>query len=348
MAVLLDALIQVKVTVIAFSMSLINKFLLAFLTLIIFSVSSCSGSKNSSSDTPSWYISPKQNNAENLYGVAQAFDLEEATKAALADGAARLSVSISATSTSLSEESKFDINEETRRQIKQNIEKIDFANFQVSRSNKIGPNYFVEVEIPRSPFVRGQKERIIFLEKKVDDLEKSLGSANPIQKRLSLLKIIDFTKQAELSGRILNGAGENIDLREKLSRLAKFENQLNNINDKIEFYFEINSEKEISQIIKNALNKEHIAISQSRNSSSNQVIIEIKSSSRSNKIYGAYITKLHIDFGNITNGQTVASNSVEVTGSSTISEKESYLSAVKSLEDKITKEGILKTIGIIN
>jgi hypothetical protein len=44
----------------------------------------------------------------------------------------------------------------------------------------------------------------------------------------------------------------------------------------------------------------------------------------------------------------VASNTLEVTGSSSISEKESYFAALKSFEEKISEDGILKIIGITN
>lgn len=325
----------------------INKNL-GFFALIFFTITACSANKQSSLNTPSWYISPKQNTSENLYGVASGANLEEATKSALADAAARLMVSISSDSNLLREEDKSGINEEMRQQVKQNIEKIDFANFKVSRSEKASSQLFVEVEIRRSPFIFDQKDKIEFAERQVADLEKNLSGANPIQKRVSLLKILDLEKQIELSSRILAGAGENISVKEKLARLANFQNQFNQLTDKIEFYFEINSSKEIAQTIRTALNKEKIKIANSRSNSANQITIAIKSSSRVSEIYGAYITKLQINFENISGGKTLASNSIEVTGSSTIGEKESYLAATKSLEDKIAQDGILKVIGIIN
>ena len=58
------------------------------------------------------------------------------------------------------------------------------------------------------------------------------------------------------------------------------------------------------------------------------------------------MTKLKIDFENLAEGKVVASNSLEVTGSSTISEKESYLASLNSFEEKIQKDGILKILGI--
>lgn len=325
-----------------------NRFFLVFLALTISLTTSCSGNKKAGSELPSWYLSPKQNSAENLYGVAEGYTLEEATKSALAYAASRLMVSISSESTLLREENKTDANEESRQQIKQNIEKIDFSNFKVSRSEKMGQKIYVEAEIKRSPFISDQKEKVGFLERKITDLDKNLAASNPIQKRASLLKMLDFSNQAILSTRILNGAGENINLKEKLARQANFENQLNSLNDKIEFFFEINSPKEISQIIRNALNKEKIAIAKTRNSSSNQIVIAIKSSSRNNKIYEAYMTKLQIDFENISNAKTISSSSVEVSGSSSIGEKESYAAAVKSFEEKVSQDGILKVIGITN
>ena len=122
-----------------------------------------------------------------------------------------------------------------RQQVKQNIEKIDFSNFKVSRSEKMGQKIYVEAEIKRSPFISDQKEKVGFLERKITDLDKNLAASNQIQKRASLLKMLDFSNQAILSTRILNGAGENINLKEKLARQANFENQLNSLNDKLNF-----------------------------------------------------------------------------------------------------------------
>ena len=156
-----------------------------------------------------------------------------------------------------------------------------------------------------------------------------------------------MSKEIELKSRILSGAGGNIDLTKKLNRAADFQNQLEKLSDNIEFYFEINSPKEITKIIRTALNKEKIKISPSlKNSNPNQVIIKITSTTRSSEIYSAFMTKLEIDFENIAGGNVVASNGVEVTGSSSISEHESYLASLTSLEEKIAKDGILKIVGI--
>ncbi len=300
-------------------------------------------------DTPSWYIKPKQNNSENLYGVAEGASLEEATRFALADAAARLMVSISAESNLTREENRNDVNEEMRQKVRQNIEKINFSNFKVTKSDKIGERFFVEAQIERSQFLSEQQERLGFLEKQITDLDKNSLNKSPIQRRYALIKIIDLEKEVELKAMILSGAGQNINLKEKLAKIAEFKNQLNLSSDKIEFYFDENSPKEITKIIRNSLNKEKIKISQNRNiSNQNQIILRIKIDSRNNKIYEAFMTKLEIDFENLLGSNVVASNSIEVSGSSTLGEREAYLSSLKSLEELIEKEGILKILGITN
>ena len=329
-----------------------NRFFLAA-TLAIFLLPACSSDKTSSQNSkisaPSWYISPKQNDGENLYGVAEGFTLEDATKYALADAASRLIVTVSGESTLLREENKTGANEEMRQQVRQNIEKISFTNFKITNSESYGQKFFAEVKIERSPFINQQKEQLSFKQKQADLLIANSSGKNPIQRRTSLLKILDLEKQVELASRILIGAGENINLKETLNRIATTQDQLDKISDKIEFYFEINSPKEISKIIRNSLNKEKIKITPNRNpSNQNQITVRINSSSKSSEIYNTYITKLKIDFENSAAEKIVASNSLEVSGSSSISEKESYSAALQSLEEKISQDGILKILGIIN
>ena len=336
-----------------------NKLFFYLTTLVIFVTASCATNK---AVDPSWYISPKENNTEYLYGVAEGYNLEESTKYALADAASRLMVTISSQSDLLREESKTSVNEEMRQQVRQNVEKINFTGFKVTRSQKIGQRFFTEVQIERARFILEQEDRIGFLERQISDLDKNStdknssgknssgknsSGKNSIQRRNSLLQISTLSKEIELKSRILSGAGGNIDLTKKLNRAADFQNQLEKLSDNIEFYFEINSPKEITKIIRTALNKEKIKISPSlKNSNPNQVIIKITSTTRSSEIYSAFMTKLEIDFENIAGGNVVASNGVEVTGSSSISEHESYLASLTSLEEKIAKDGILKIVGI--
>jgi hypothetical protein len=327
-----------------------KKIILAFFLIFTYACSSSNANnKNQDSNAPSFYIKARQNNAESLYGVAEGFSLEEATKNALADLASRLIVSISSETTLTRQEDSNNAHEEIRQKVKQSVEKISFSNFKTSKSEKIENKFYIEVEIERQPFINEQKERVVFIEKKINDLDKNSQGKNPIQRRNSLIKINELAKELELKSMIIRGSGEVFDLKDKLALIAKFQNELEKSSDKIEFFFDLGSPKEIVQIIRSALNKEKLKITNKLNKNDdNQVIIKIENFSKTNHIYEAHMTKTKIDFENLSQGKILASNTIEVTGSSTISEKESYNASLKSLEEKIEKDGVLKVLGILN
>jgi hypothetical protein len=326
-----------------------KKLLIALALLICGCSSSDNNLAKQDAKSPSWYIKPKQNNSENLYGVAEGFTLEEATKYALADSASRLIVSISAETTMTRQEDNNNAHEEMRQKVKQNVEKISFSNFKTSKSDNVNNKFYVEVEIERSPFINEQKERVSFIEKKINDLDKNSLGKNPIQRRNSLIKITELSKELELKSMIIRGAGEQFNLKDKLELIAKYQNELEKSSDKIEFFFDPTCPKEITQIIRNNLNKEKLKIaSKFDKNDENQVLIKIESISKTNHIYESHMTKTKIDFENLSQGKVIASNSLEATGSSTISERESYLASLKTLEEKIEKDGLLKVLGILN
>ncbi len=327
-----------------------KKIILAICLLTVISCSqSNKGDQKQDANAPSWYIKPKQNNSENLYGVSEGVTLEEGTKLALADLASRIIVSISSETTMTRQEDNNNTHEELRQKIKQNVEKISFTNFKTSRSDKADNKFYVEVQVERDPFVNEQKERVAFVEKKINDLDKNSTGKNPIQRRNALIKINELGKELELKSMIIRGAGEEFNLKDKLTLIAKFQNELEKSSDNIEFYFDANSPKEIVQIIRSALNKNKLKITTKLDKNDeNQIIIKIENSSKSNFIYEAHMTKTKVEFENFAQGKILASNSIEVTGSSTISEKESYSASLKTLEEKIEKDGILKVLGILN
>jgi SAM-dependent methyltransferase len=227
--------------------------------------------------------------------------------------------------------------------------KFNALGIERDKSEKISNKFYVEVEIERQPFINEQKERVVFIEKKINGLDKNSQGKNPIQRRNSLIKINELAKELELKSMIIRGSGEVFDLKDKLALIAKFQNELEKSSDKIEFFFDLGSPKEIVQIIRSALNKEKLKITNKLNKNDdNQVIIKIENFSKTNHIYEAHMTKTKIDFENLSQGKILASNSIEVAGSSTISEKESYNASLKSLEEKIEKDGVLKVLGILN
>jgi len=217
---------------------------------------SCSVNQAFAKDLPSWFTKPRQNNIDVLYGIGEGASLEEATKNALADCAGKLVVSISSESQLTKEENQNSYNEELRQKVSQSIEKISFTGYQVSKSEEVNNRFYVEVSVEKDPFVNEQKERIEFVQRKISDLDKNSIQANPIQRRTSLIKILDLCKELELKARILSGAQEEVDLKSILTLVAKFQNEFEKSSSSIEFFFDPSSSADLLQILKSALNKD--------------------------------------------------------------------------------------------
>lgn len=314
--------------------------------LILFIVFSCSkdGSTDINGDI-SWYLSPTQNNSQYIYGVGQGYTLEEATKSALSDASARLSTTISSTSTTLLEENRYDVNEEFRKKINQNIEKIEFPNFEVLKSTQKDNSTYVQIRVDRKQFVDLQKEKIEHLDNQIENIKKIVSKQNIIQKRTSYNKIIDLGTQSEILARVIYGAS-NKELKQKLKTISNAKYKLSKLNSKFEFYFLSKGNSDIYRVIQKYLNKSGISIASAKTNLDNQIIMKVTSSSTTGEVYGSYITKLTLNFKNYSKGKVVASNIVEVSGSSTVSRNESYRSAIASFDAKIKKEGVFKTLGV--
>lgn len=327
-------------------MKIFKIFLILILNFTIFSCSNSTQNKESLNELPKFYVSPTQNDSQNIYGIGEGFNYEEATKTALSDMASRLLVSISSTSTLIREENKSDFNEEIRQNISQNIEKIDFSGFEVSKSQKYNQRIYLEVKVARLQFINLQKEKIVFLDNQIINLQNQLAEQNIVKKRKTLMEILDLARQSEILTRIVF-ADKDSELSKKLKIISDAKNQLSKLNDKVEFYFENKADSKIYNVIKNSANRERIIVVNNKSNSKNQIQIKINSSKTVVQVYGSYIAKVKISFDNISQNQIIASNSIEVSGSSVVSENEAYNAAIVNLRQKIEKEGVLEILGIL-
>ncbi len=330
-----------------------KKYLIITLILAGGIFTACSSSPESVNSLPSWYITPKQNDLENLYGTGEGFTTEEAGKAALKNMSAKLMVSISSESTMLLEENKNFTNEETRQKISESVAKISFNNYKTTNSAQKGGKIYVEISVSRNDFILDQKNKLEEFHKKMIDLYHDKNGKSILEQRNILLKISSISEESATITRILSSLNvEGINLQKNIELYNIYQNAYENVLSKIEFFVDAdnNNSKKIGSIIRSALNQEKIKISKSKNlDNSNMVIIEIKSDVSNNNVYGAFIAKLKIDLALVSNShKTLSSNRIELSGSSRISDLEATNAASEQLSDKIKKDGILKILGIEN
>lgn len=324
----------------------LKNWIIKFIILSLFSLlASCSNKTKLSESEPSWYVNPTQNNSEFIYGTAQGYTLSEATRLALADAASKLITTISASTSTLIQENNYDTYDELRQKVSENIEKITFSNYQISNSTKVGQNHFIEVAIPRRQFLEQQRQKLNIVNKKITQLDESSKNTNSINRRNSLLKINELSKEAELKLRIL----QDKNINNELERLLKYQTELEKFTDKIEIFISSNTHPQIENVITKYLNKQNIKVAKQRDiSNKNQLLLNISSSQDSHFILENYVTKTEITFKNILDNKVIASNKITLSGSSTIGEKQSFLASILELDERLQKEDILQIIGVKN
>lgn len=325
---------------------MIKNIIIKILILLSLIISSCF-SKNNSQE-PIWYLNPSANNANFIFGVGQAKSQSEATKAALVDMASRLIVTISAQSSTLINENNFGIYDEIRQKISQNIEDITFINYQMSNSLKIKDNYFIEVTANKDEFFNDQLQRFRILNKKITNIDQSSSKTNIVSRKTKLLQINQLIKEANLKLTLLRANNKLSNPNKYQDRYLKYQNELENITNKIEFFLDDKMNPTLKNIITKSLNDKNIKISQQKNpKNKQQIFLKISQQISSKKIYNNFITQNNLTFKNIVNNKIIASNKITINGSSVISAKQSQINAFKEFDQRLKQENILAIIGIL-
>lgn len=296
---------------------------------------------------PAWYISPKPNDSLYLYGVGEGYTIKESTNDALSNVSAKLMVEISSNSSLIREENSYSINEEMRQNIKQTTKKIIFTNYDVSNSAKVGQKFFVEVRVPKDSFVKERIENIAILRSKALNLDNNSINQIAILRKKSLEEIIEHLNEILASQKILEAVGENQDIKKTQADIASYEDKILKLNQKIEIVFDMGSPTNVTSIVGEALNNQNIKTSRGWvKDHKNQLLLRVRIDRDTKKIYGSYITKLKIDFSASSYNRTIASSSQEVTGSSVVSERDSFKAALKKFDQELKNSDILQVIGI--
>lgn len=322
-----------------------KKYLLFFLLIC-----SCV-SYNSSPDLktlPSWYVNQAQNNNINLFGVGEGFTLEEATRSALNNMAAKLAVTISSDASTLSEENKYSVNEEFRKKISEQVKAVSFNNYKVTNSIQSGNKFYVAVLVDRADFIKSQQQILIQTHENMKRLHDSASNQNILIRRSKLVEINNLAAKAALANEILQGLAANPDYQRNLKEYQFYQESYDHIFDNIQFMVKANDER-IKDVIVEALNLQNLKVTNILSNNSNLVIIEVKSKVLVKNIYNSNMTNLQLRFKVTSDrGLILASNIIEVMGASVGGNDLSFNAAVKSFAKKVNSDGILKIIGVTN
>jgi hypothetical protein len=313
-----------------------KKYFIAAFLFLIFSCASDTQIQQLS-QLPSWYITPKASDQQNLYGVGEGYTLAEGSKSALNNLASKLMTSISSESSMLLESNKYATNEQSRQKISEVVAKITFNNYQVSNSATFAGKIYTEIAVNRDGFIADYSQKLSGLNQKMADTFSKAQNKTILEKFNDLEAVNNLSLEAESITQILASlGGSQINFKNNIDLYSSYQNSYQNLAGKIEFFIENqNAPKSAITRLIGDLNRKNLKVVKSKNlNNPNLVIVQITSEITEQKIYGSYIAKLKLDFNLLSNqNKIIKSQSFENSGSSVISKDQAVKAAVAGISE---------------
>jgi hypothetical protein len=287
--------------------------------------------QNSSNTIPSWYLKPNSNSDDFLYGVGSGETMSTAKNEALNSMASRLSVSVYSNTTSITKStnsgsySKFNV-----KKLQLDVEKIKFNDYQIVKSSVANDNYYVLLSVDRKKLYKQKFDELRELDRKIENIYYRASK----QSALENLRMQDefFTILDKANSKSNNLLAINPDFyKEQFSiKYNKMKFDFSKIKDSLKFGVK---SRNFSKPLVAFLTKNDLTVVNSGANVKFDIIEDIQYSNYN----GWKIAKCNLLINVISNGKTLNSKNISVTGRSTSSNKSAVQNANKSLIKKLNK-----------
>ena len=190
---------------------------------------------------PQWALTPPPNDAQWLYGSGTGRTTQEATRAALADLASRVSVTIASslqTQTTLHEAGSTRYQKTSTHQIRSEVALLSFRHHEVHAATQLGADHFVVlVRSDRHLFVRTLKAEIQTL---FADLMREERDTNPIERYRLLQARHTQARQSQEKLWVLSGLDLDFDATPYEQKITHLHDRQNEARQAITFTLSAN------------------------------------------------------------------------------------------------------------
>ncbi|MFT6332445.1 MAG: hypothetical protein ACJAW3_000782 [Lentimonas sp.] len=304
-----------------------------YLLALFFTISCAVNPKiESLNQLPNWYITPQSFDSQNLYGTGEGFTIAESSKSALNNLAGKLITTISSNSSLLMESNLYSINEQSRRKINEEVAKITFNNYQVSRSAIFNAQIYSEITVNRADFIANYSQKLDLLNKQMSEIFTEAHNKTILEKFNHLKQVNGLSLEAEIIASVLNSLGEE----REIDLYKSYQRSYHNLSSKMEFFIEDKKlPLPLKQKVISNLTSQNLKIVKNKNlKNPNLIIVKINVDSNYKELYGSHIVRLRLDFNLISNqNKIIKSSSVENTGSSTLEKEAAMKAAINGIKD---------------
>jgi len=333
---------------------LLKKALFA-ISLILVLLSGCMANKPKPNDTsivsvntdiPSWVKVPPGDNAQNMYGIGEGYNLDSAKQSALRDIAGKLSTNVkSETDSRISERNGY-TDSSFNQKIKTQIKDTKLTNYEVLKTNQSNGQYYVLLAMSRSAFVKDKLDQLSEVSSKIDTELHQVDQQNKLLQLVSYNKAIQLANQARPLIYLIHAADSQQNKQAYLETYREYEQKEKRLSETTKFY--LKSDPSLAPLvhqIKRVLQTNGFQVGAQREADS---ILEIRGSIDEVEIFSTKTVKINFDvLVKTSKGQLVSTKSYQLTGSSVTSFKTGQQNAMNKLTSKLhDKAGVYDMLGL--
>ena len=317
--------------------NILIKLLVSTILLVLFT--GCLPKKNVEVDYPTWYNQIQKDSLMYLYGVGESETKKGATAIALNEVASKITVEIESSYSINTQMSGTKYTKSIKRNIKNNIKKIEFTNYKIIKEKVLNNNrYVVLVQVDRLDLASALKIKIdnkikkfrSIVSTKYSNFTHKLKELKKIQKSIESLKSDIF---------ILNSLDEMMNIKPLLKSLEKIESKIESIKNKTTINVKSDNNDDYAKVLSSIITKEGFSIV-SNNATLNITIKskEQKINSMGNKIIKASLEIVVLD----KNKKQILGKKRFITGGKSRSNfSQAHEFSVRNFNKKIIRDNIL-------
>ncbi len=321
-----------------------HKLILALLLLIpLVACNSVTPSKEAK--VPAWVLNPPGDSREWLWGVGEGLDLDTAKRAGLKDIASKLRVSISGQLESSVTVDNDKVDRQARTRISEEVQKTEFINYLVDKTNHSGDSFYVLIKVDRPGFVRDTRARLDNIEAAVQPVAASLGDKTPLERFIVLRRLQPSLDKGIGYAQVLMGADPGGNGATRLRTYEDLQRKARQAVSALVFQVQSRSEDgDLATAVTTFLNENGIRADSARSPGSNA--LAVSSSSRSDSLYGSKITQLTVTLRvSDDQGRTLASRDFKVSGTSSYDLRGARQNAIQKLVVAMREAGAVASLG---
>lgn len=294
---------------------------------------------------PGWVLNPPEDTASALYGVGEGSSRDTAKSAALKDVAAKLRVTISGKLENQISVHNDKVDRKAITRVSEEVQKTEFSQFTVDQTSPSEKGFYVLVKVDRQALIHDLKSRLDSLDSTIRKENAAIANMTSMERFVVLKKLSPLVDQATTLAQMLVAVGANAGMDERIAEYRRLRQESDDAASRLVFHVQANAaDQDIASAVSAFLNDSGMRASTFNTDSGNR--LTVRSSSRTDEIYGSKLVKLTVDLTIYDDSnRTLSSKQYTVSGASRYDSLSARRNAIQKLTESMHDAGPLAGIG---